>query len=115
VQNVLNFTLPDAPYSLWPSGRNRFAVTPRHQVVPVLGYIHQDADDSWSIERAGKILYFVRIIWRRSIGIIRSEARDQSCLATVRLAMQRENCMRGFGDLPRQQRGFVSFFKTVEV
>lgn len=48
--------MSDATHRLWPSGRDRFAVTPRQQAAPVLGYVSRSSDASWKIERAGKIL-----------------------------------------------------------
>ena len=49
--------MPDAAYSLWRCGNDRFAVTPTDRVVPVLGYVSYNvADGTWVIERAGRML-----------------------------------------------------------
>jgi hypothetical protein len=48
--------MSDTVYRLWASGNNRFAVTPRQQAIPVLGYVKRNGDEYWKIERAGKIL-----------------------------------------------------------
>ena len=53
--NIL-MSAADAAYTLWESGRNRYLVTPGRKDFPVLGYVSQNADELWIIERAGKIL-----------------------------------------------------------
>ena len=45
-----------ATYSLWESGKNRFAVTSGERVVPVLGYVTRKTDKVWMAEKRGKIL-----------------------------------------------------------
>jgi hypothetical protein len=52
---MLTLVVSDAAYRLWESGKDRFAVTQGRQVLPVLGYVSQNLDESWKIERAGKI------------------------------------------------------------
>ena len=41
-------------YSLWETGRDRYAVTLGNQVLPILGYVALHADRSWRIERSGR-------------------------------------------------------------
>jgi len=43
-------------YSLWTSGRDRFAVTPLGKASPILGYLCRKANKTWVAERAGVIL-----------------------------------------------------------
>lgn len=45
-----------AALTFWDSGKNRFAVTPDPNPVPVLGYVCQNADKTWRGEHSGKIL-----------------------------------------------------------
>jgi hypothetical protein len=48
--------VPDAAYTLWESGKDRYVVTLGRQASPVLGYVSRNADELWSIERTAKIL-----------------------------------------------------------
>ena len=43
-------------YRLWKNGKNRFAVTSGPQPVPVVGFVSQNADNTWIAECRGKIL-----------------------------------------------------------
>jgi hypothetical protein len=46
----------DATYSLWIAGTKRFAVVRGKTASPVVGYIFQNHEGSWSIEHRGMIL-----------------------------------------------------------
>ncbi|HMD50150.1 MAG TPA: hypothetical protein VKG79_13670 [Bryobacteraceae bacterium] len=45
-----------ATYSVWESGKDRFAITPGHQVVPVLGYVTRKSEHAWFAESHGRVL-----------------------------------------------------------
>ena len=45
-----------ATYSVWESGKDRFAITPGRRVVPVLGYVTRKSDDAWFAESHGRVL-----------------------------------------------------------
>lgn len=42
--------------TLWERGKNRYAVTPGPNPVPVLGYVSHWSDNKWHAERGGKFL-----------------------------------------------------------
>ena len=48
--------MPNVPYKLWQTGKDRFAVTRDQHPAPVLGVVSRNGDESWKIERGGKIL-----------------------------------------------------------
>ena len=43
-------------YSVWESGKDRFAITPGRKMVPVLGYVTRKSDDAWFAESHGRVL-----------------------------------------------------------
>jgi hypothetical protein len=44
-----------ATYSVWESGKDRFAITLGRRVVPVLGYVTRKSDDAWFAESHGRV------------------------------------------------------------
>jgi hypothetical protein len=49
--------MPEAErYNLWRVGTDRFAVCVAETVTPILGFVFKNADETWSMERQGKVI-----------------------------------------------------------
>jgi hypothetical protein len=46
----------DVSYSAWRLAEGRFAIAAGQNVLPILGYVFQNSDGTWSLERRGQIL-----------------------------------------------------------